>query len=269
MKILVFVPVWQRKEIFLKCLAGLKRLNEYRKDINLIPFCIISEAWAEDYCLENNIKYSYAENKPLGRKMNFGFEDAMKLEWDYLMIIGSDDLIANEYLDIIYPFLNKKTHFFGISEIYFIDEKKRRAKFLNYELELTAGKCLERKFIEDYGRRVEVEWLDAFGGGLGDFSKGEKSIFPVSKAKILQREGVAKITGRERWMLWDDHLNNCLDNSMNRKLILWGCENQCINLKGKPLIIDLKSDVNIWGFDKINGKDCDYNFAISKIPELK
>lgn len=271
-KILVFIPVWKRPHIFKLCMKGLARLNKNAKDIYLEPFCVVSEDWAEQYCLDKGIKYCWVENSPLGRKMNYGFGDAMKEDFDYLMQINSDTLLADELLEIYRPWFENKTHLFGIDKVHFVDSNakaSRRAKLVDYTLTICgAGKCLERKFLENYGYRVEVEWLNSYSGLWGSFSPGEKYILPVSKADVLVSQGAAKITGNPRWMLWPDGMNDTLDHSMNFRLILWGCENKCIEIGEKPLVLDLKSEVNIWTYDRLQGQEVDFEHAISLIPEM-
>src|SRR6478752_4031551 len=96
-RLLVFLAVWKRPEITEICFMGIDRLRK----TGLFPieaFAVISEESMIPLCEKYNIDYCFYKNEPLGEKKNFGLTEAYKKEWDYLVEIGSDDLLKNEYL---------------------------------------------------------------------------------------------------------------------------------------------------------------------------
>lgn len=65
--------------------------------------------------------------------------------------------------------------------------------------------------------------------------------------------------------LWEDERQNALDHNSNMKLITNGASNKCLDIK-EPLIVDVKGEDNIWGYDYIEGEEI--NKTEIKIPEL-
>ena len=104
-KILTFTPAWQRPEVFEICLAGLKRLKNYKpKKFNIQPFFVVSESRAARQVERHGFDYILWQNKPLGEKKNAGLKYAMEnYDFDYFLELGSDDIINNDYLDFVYP----------------------------------------------------------------------------------------------------------------------------------------------------------------------
>src|SRR5690348_6599448 len=97
-KLLIYLAVWKRPEITELCLVGLNRLKTHPCfDIDILA--VISEESMIPLCEKYGVKWVMSENRPLGRKKNNGLQEARKFEFDYLMEIGSDDLVLNELLD--------------------------------------------------------------------------------------------------------------------------------------------------------------------------
>lgn len=97
MKLLFFIPVWKRPEITEICFMGINRLRG--AGIHEIEaLAIISEDEMKPLCEKYNIHWCFYKNEPLGEKKNFGLKEALKMDFDYLIEMGSDDILKNEYL---------------------------------------------------------------------------------------------------------------------------------------------------------------------------
>jgi len=101
MKILIYLAVWKRPDITEICFMGINRLRSL--GIHQIEaFAVISEEEMIPLCNRYDIDYCFYKNYPLGEKKNYGVTQALKKDFDYLVEIGSDDLLKNEFLTL-YP----------------------------------------------------------------------------------------------------------------------------------------------------------------------
>lgn len=103
MRLLVFLACWKRPEITEICFMSINRL---RRIGDVDAFVVISEPEMAVLCDKYGISYTMHENLPLGEKKNHGVREALKRPFDYLLEIGSDDLLKNEILsayDYSYP----------------------------------------------------------------------------------------------------------------------------------------------------------------------
>src|SRR5688572_14122986 len=99
MKLLVFLAVWRRPEITEICFMGIKRLQNYSLSFHVAPFAVISEESMIPLCERYGVEWCMHENLPLGAKKNFGLSQLRDKDFDFMMEIGSDDLILGELLN--------------------------------------------------------------------------------------------------------------------------------------------------------------------------
>ena len=78
-------------------LASIDRLREH------VGFCfpavVVSDAIDETICKVHNVAHITKPNRPVSDKWNAGFMHMRDLEVDYVIILGSDDIMSNDYLD--------------------------------------------------------------------------------------------------------------------------------------------------------------------------
>lgn len=99
MRLLFFIPVWKRPEITEICFMGITRLREAGTH-HIEALAVISEDEMKPLCEKYGIDWVFYKNFPLGEKKNFGIQEALKREFDYLVEIGSDDILKNEFLSL-------------------------------------------------------------------------------------------------------------------------------------------------------------------------
>ena len=131
MKILVFTPLWKRPEIVREYVKSYNRLRNYA-DMDLLA--VISP---EDPCFDElmdilppDTHFTEYKNTPFGEKKNAGAEIAELLKWDYLMELNSDSIVNPALLDLYRPYMDKKTPFFGLNNLYVVDHKTKDTVFL-------------------------------------------------------------------------------------------------------------------------------------------
>lgn len=165
-KILVYLAVWQRPEITELCFVGLERLKQH-PDFDIEVLAVISEESMVPLCQKYNVNMVYHANEPLGMKKNFGLQAAAKFEFDYMMEIGSDDLVLNELLDSYKPMIAKKELFFGIRDAAYIDSESGHCRRLISSSTYGAGRMIHRSLLEQCSFRM---WKDHLNRGLDNAS---------------------------------------------------------------------------------------------------
>ena len=255
---MAFVPVWKRPEITRQCFEGIKSLG-------LDMFAVVSEDWAEDLCKEYGADYIRTENKPVGRKYNTGLAAVLDRDYDYLMTFNSDTLINPKLLDVYEYYMNEGIDLIGVDKLYFVENEK--AKFVDYRLQIIgAGRMISFKALRKIARRIKVRFLNSVAGSLNG-NAGEERYINRSQARMGVKSGFLEMLEDERVMLWDDSLNSTLDNSSNTKLIYEGASNKCVDVGKYPYVIDLKSEVNIWKFEDIEGEPANYKYVMGCLAE--
>jgi hypothetical protein len=215
-KILIFLAVWRRPEITEVCFMGINRL---RSTWNIDALAVISEESMIPLCEKYGIRWCMHENEPLGRKKNYGISQALKLDFDFMMEIGSDDLILDELLRQYAKFF-PKYDFFGICDAAYINAENLDCRRLQSNSTYGAGRIISRKALE------------------------------AMEAK-----------------LWKDNLSKGLDNRSLIELYKKGFKYWQIPPIDYPLVIDIKSPVNIWPFNYMTGVSYDIDILFSHLSE--
>ena len=221
MKILILTAFHHRPEISRLYWMGIERLRE-KFNVETLAVCSDKEniklagSWS-DYTIET-------ENYPLGRKHNAGLIASLKIDYDHLMQLGSDNLICNELMGM-YQVLDKE--FFGTNNLLVIDAKTKETKQKKYFHIFGAGRMLRKDVI------LECVYYK-----------------------------------RERMYLWDDCLNSGLDYNSEMKFAQMGYLPFEVKTKN-PMVIDVKSEVNIWPFDKMDGNSYPFKDLQKTISEAE
>jgi len=133
MNIYILIPVYKRGEIFEKVLI---RLNEIR-ELSKLKIGIVVAGEKDDVCYEvfNSHKKEHDvfiahKNLPVSNKFNGLFKYLEDKEFDYAMIVGSDDLISNKAWKLLEKEIVKyETHFIGFKDLNFYDTKTKRVGY--------------------------------------------------------------------------------------------------------------------------------------------
>ena len=139
-KIAMIIPCWGRAEVFDLVCAQLDVFHSETQDkIDLIVLYIFSPEDSELQELEliyhdaNHTRDRiYSKNSQLGKKLNDGIEYASRFEYDYIMNMGSDDLIHPGLIDLYLPFMKAQVPIIGISSLYFLTKNEDPIFFFYY-----------------------------------------------------------------------------------------------------------------------------------------
>lgn len=268
-KILFYLAAWKRPEITELCFMGLQRLM---KHCGGSAFAIISEKSMIPLCKKYGIDFCEHENQPLGLKKNFGLNEVMKKKFDYLIELGSDNLILNEVIDLYRPLMQSDEDFFGSTKLLFIDSvtgqtRSYEAVENQYGFGFGLGRCMSRKLLESVSAKVKMNILQTCFSTITEDIWYEGSIGWASEsvAKMMERSGLVKIEDSNlTYKLWTDKAERCLDNDSNGRIMAHGFKYKVVETP-EPLMADLKSDDNIWGFNSELGDAADLESFLNKL----
>ena len=123
---------------------GLQRLM---KKYDAESLAMISEESMIPLCEKYGVMWCMHENLPIGRKKNHGLKHALKLEWDYVIELGSDDLIKDELIELYRPHFGERD-FLLTDSIAFINSRTGACRYVQSRSHYGLGRCLGRKVIE-------------------------------------------------------------------------------------------------------------------------
>jgi hypothetical protein len=259
-KILIIIPIWQRPEITEICFSGLDRLRSHRSRLEVLA--VISEDYYKERCNNHSIDYTFFENQPLGRKKNHGLKIALEHDWDYLIELNSDDVIKNELLDV-YDTLTDD--YLALRNFCFMDSKTLDVRQIESKTAFGIGRRYSRKAVEAC-KVTEVNVKKSCISGAGALIEGTKKDIKPYIAKDLEKAGYVEIVG-EGVKMWNDQASAGMDNFSNLRLMDNGFKCRQIFTE-EPLAVDIKSDINIWSYNKDAGTDYSLSELKNGLPEL-
>lgn len=229
---------------------------------NLEVLVVISEVEYIARCKRYKIPYTFFENQPLGAKKNHGLKIALEQDWDYLMELNSDDVIKNTLLDI-YDSMNDD--YLALRNFCFLDSKTLSLRQVEGKTAYGIGRRYSRRAIESCKVKtvkVKKACISAFG------AMNEGVIYDVKPyiADDLEKVGYVEVLS-EGIKLWDDKASAGMDNFSNKRLNENGFVCKQV-FTDEPLAVDIKSDVNIWAFNKDAGTEYNLEEFKQGLPEL-
>ena len=143
-----------RPKVFKLFCASMKRL---RTQVG-IDFPVVCVSGIEDRktCDEYGIGHIVHANQPVSRKWDVATRYMRSLNVDYILILGSDDIMSTSLLKSLISEMNKGISLIGIKELYFYGtEKQFKGKLLYIRLTTLAGVCrtIHRSILD------KVDWM--------------------------------------------------------------------------------------------------------------
>jgi glycosyltransferase involved in cell wall biosynthesis len=140
-------------------------------------------------CLDYGLQYKEYDNLPLGRKWNFGAAWARESDPDYLMIVGSDDIISNDTFDALYQLMHRDYDFAGLLDLFIYQAGDEKIKYWNgYEGErkgepIGAFRVLSRRTLD----RINWElWDNELNMSLdGSMTRRIKALPELKTASVI------------------------------------------------------------------------------------
>jgi hypothetical protein len=176
-KIVILLPCWGRSKVTRMVLANITNVITQVKDkVDISVLCIISPEDPQRSALlkitsaEKKFHVVFFENYPLGRKHNAGINYALEqLTFDYLMNLGSDDLVHPMLIDFYMPHIKNKEPFFGINNLYFIQNRSKKTilyRTYNDHRAIGAGRMIHVSVLQEMKKQYVNLYHDEFCRGL-------------------------------------------------------------------------------------------------------
>lgn len=228
MKVAIVTTMWQRPEIFRIFATQCQHLKEKYGNLELIVTGSESHK-SKALAVEYGFHYIEQANKPLGKKQNKSVLKAKQLDVDYVICVGSDDLITDKLYEYYLERFKEGFDYIAPLDCYFID----------------------------YNTNKGLYW-----GGYRDSRKG----VACGAGRCLSKYALNKL-GWQPW--YDELYSNMLDTGFDEKLKRIPHTRHMFFLKGtKNFLIDIKSDVNMTPFAKWdNSLFYNSKTLLNKLPE--
>jgi hypothetical protein len=181
----------------------------------------------ENFAIANSsgvVNWVHSVNLPLGKKWNTGLSEIKNIDADYIMIVGSDDLIDKKLLTKYVDLANKRADYVGVIDLYFMNSVNGRMGYWPGYLTSKKGETIgcARMFRKEIAEKFNYKlWADHLNKSLdGSLTAHFKKI--------------------------------------NLKPIPLSCK------KDDIFVMDLKSQTNIWSFDAFKKINVDAGAVLKK-----
>ena len=183
MKIIVITAMHARhslNNIFAMAMSRLKR------DFGIETMSVITTGDTKniEICEKYDLRYVTSKNKPVSDKFNVGVGQLKESDWDYLMVLGSDDIPSNRFIEL--QMEGRGNDFIAISDMWFWGLNPKRAGWDQFyywragSSRLGAGRTLSRRVIEACDYKL---WPSGYNAGLDSQSaKRIRSLVPDLKS---------------------------------------------------------------------------------------
>lgn len=166
---------------------GLQRL---KKAFNIPAFAVISETSMIPLCKKYVIDWCMHENSPLGAKKNFGLKDLLEKRFDFMIELGSDDLLKNELFEH-YKF---DSHVVSLNDFIVMNSEDGECRRITArDCPFGLGRAISRQAVEamilpDGNMKM---WTPERNGGLDMNSRMRLSLSGFTEKRITTDEPFA------------------------------------------------------------------------------
>jgi len=264
--ILIYFAVYQRHKILKICVEGLRRLQNYKPGLFKIDLFAVGSTPEDDKVLtELEVDHCIHENLPIGKKKNYGLSEALKRKkFDYMLEVGSDDMLSNDILDLYLPYFQKGEPAFGIGRVFMYNATTGQKAQFHHSGAIGAGRCFNRKVFDILFNNAKIRFLHSAAGPLIRGAKGD--VITVSSQLAKQMKGIASVIEElkdER--LWPDTKNSGLDGGSELRLASCGIAVKPVDIEiNETYVLDIKSDQNIHSIEKFNPCTSDVLYFLSE-----
>ena len=198
---------YRRPQVLHLFLASIKRLRE-EIDIEF-PAVVVGDEEHKALCEDYGVYHITQTNHPATAKWNTGVNFLMWADCDYIVIMGSDDIMSTDLLKNLIVEMNKGVDIIGINTVYFYagDGKYKGAllKCTSPKHILGVARCIRRGIIEEVG----VLWNKDRSWGMDHIIL--QNIMPHLKTYAMVEGVCVDIKTHEslnRFQFWIDRLKN-------------------------------------------------------------
>lgn len=228
-KLVIGTMMWGRFELFQFWCDHIKRLQKECPEIEIIPISVGSEGYkSKSICESNGIHYLEHENLPLRNKANARLKFAKQFNPDYIMFLGSDDIISTSLLKEYHTHMLDGVHILEVMDLYYFDRISKRSAYCE--------------------------------GYISKRRKGE----PMAVARCIS----SYVAEEFNWELWNTNINSSPDANINKNLRSTIFSNFRLNIKNKHLVLDIKGEgINVFKPNKPNWELIDTSIIKNFLPK--
>ena len=131
-KLAIITAVWKRPEIFEMFAQGIHALAPTFERLNIDYQVFVAGSEGKDskeMVLKHGFHYSEAPNQPLAAKVNAPLHWAKHWGADYVLCVGSDDILSPELIEIYISAMRRRADFIGVTDFYFYDTVTKKAAY--------------------------------------------------------------------------------------------------------------------------------------------
>lgn len=256
MKVLIYTAMNTRHTVSELWCFGINRFIAAAPDgVECSVLAVISETESEVLLRRFGFGFVYSPNQPLGNKFNRGLTMALDAhDFDYLMLMGDDDLISVEAWSYYLPLMQSGMTYFGFHSIYFYSPAEAKAVAFDYRSTgptnklIGCGRMFHRSALEAVAYQLPVTFNRPYTVAGANFAQGETVWLPVYQAEYFIKMGLAQPKGDVEVRLWNPTQQRGLDNESEVRLLLNGYMPFAIDTP-RPMMTDVKTEANIWSFN--------------------
>lgn len=198
-KVLFFTCLWKRPEVTEICFIGLRRIMSR---MNADALAVISEESMKHLCDKYGIKWVFHKNQPLGLKKNFGLSNALKMDWDFIIELGSDDLFTDGAVE----FYNNNFHraYFGFNTVAYINLLDLQCRKFSTNSVFGLGRAIRRDVVEKNAitaRGVEL-WRSDLSRAMDKSSNYKIEVFGKTMYESIAVDEPLGIDMKSRVNIW-------------------------------------------------------------------
>jgi len=229
-------------------------------------FAVISEESMIPLCKKYGIDFLMHDNEPVGMKKNAGLQEVLKKDFDYLIELGSDDLILNGLLDCYEPAMKEGLDFFGTRDLYMVDATDMNCRQIQFDGEAAQGlgRVFSKMLLEQFAGFVHVKANTTVMSDESLIPEGGVGFLDPKTVKAYEGCGWVERTGVTTHVHFWDAINRGLDNNSAGRVMRKGYKFHAVETP-EVMLADIKSDENIWGFNPEIGETKDFTPFIEKL----
>lgn len=249
--ILLYFAVHGRHDLLKVCIRQVQLLMKYDPlRFNIIPFAVCSSDADSAILTAAGIDNIQHRNDFLGEKKNAGLAYALeKFTFDYMLEIGSDDLIHPYLLEEYLPYFKAQIGMISANQCYFIEIPSGKVATWKTDVIIGAGRCIHRSLLSRM-HKTEFLFNTSCAGADFDYRFGQAAMLAEKSALSYERIGFGKRTGKGAFCLWTPNKQNGLDTDSLFHLKMTTSFSHEQVTTNRPLIIDLKNGDNINPFSR-------------------
>jgi hypothetical protein len=144
----ILVLAYERKEITEICFTGLQRnIQEFERCGIRATVYVSTDAANAALCDLFGFEHDITDPKPIGKRLNDAVDECLNEHFDYLMQMGSDDLLTTAGVYHLSAMITNGCPMFGFNSLYVVKRQTRKMKRYTALMVFGAGRCISRNAV--------------------------------------------------------------------------------------------------------------------------